>query len=302
MTAERNGAESTPEGDDPFAHLYRQEGGDGSAPPASQPGVPRRSYNQVRNVGERQYGQGQGGYGQQPSAHYAAPETVPGGRAAARQGPPGDGGRRRSRNGLLAGALAVVAAVVIGIGAAVFFNTDDSQAAGPDEAGSSETSASGGDEAGKDSASAEPKQKLDLPKEDASSLRLDGGTKTDSELDGATAKGGTYVAGMNTGPGAAATWTTNVEKAGTYNLKVRFGVPGKDQHLSLGVNDKPHGTGLNMKNWAGAEEGDWAKGWAETYSTVQLQKGENTMRISCEEGDKCDVNLDRVWLELPKKQ
>lgn len=121
MTAENNGTGAAPEGgdEDPFAYLYRQEGGaQQPAAPGQQPGVPRRSFNQVRAVGERQYGYGypqqqqqrtggygypqqgsgyaqqQSGYGypqqppppqHQPSPHYAAPETVPGGRAAARQ-------------------------------------------------------------------------------------------------------------------------------------------------------------------------------------------------------------------------
>src|SRR5215218_9770713 len=112
MTAGNDGA-STPEDDDPFGYLYedgqsgggqqRRQGGYGYPGPAAQPGVPRTSYNQVRTVGERQYGQPpqqvppQGQYGQQPgygqqqpyggpSPHYAAPETQPGG--PVRQGPP----------------------------------------------------------------------------------------------------------------------------------------------------------------------------------------------------------------------
>ncbi|MCI0383666.1 carbohydrate-binding protein, partial [Streptomyces sp. CNQ085] len=94
MTAGNNGS-GTPENDDPFAYLYRSEGGTGgdAGAAAPQPGVPRTSYNHVRAVGERRYG-GQQGQQQgppphqpqqpphQPSAHYAAPETVPGGRAA----------------------------------------------------------------------------------------------------------------------------------------------------------------------------------------------------------------------------
>ncbi|WP_369696753.1 hypothetical protein [Streptomyces sp. XD-27] len=129
MTAGNNGSD-TPENDDPFAYLYRQEGepsgqaqqgpagaaaprtggygypGPGTGTP-HQPGVPRTSYNHVRAVGERTYGQqvpsqhAQHGYGQQgapqgspqgygqpgynqpgygqQNAHYAAPETLPGG-------------------------------------------------------------------------------------------------------------------------------------------------------------------------------------------------------------------------------
>ena len=68
MTAGNNGA-STPEDDDPFGYLYEdgqaagaqqpRQGGYGYPAPAAQPGVPRTSYNQVRTVGERQYGQQQ---------------------------------------------------------------------------------------------------------------------------------------------------------------------------------------------------------------------------------------------------
>ena len=67
MTAENNGTGPAPGGDeDPFAYLYRQEGSTGAT--AQQPGVPRRSYNQVRAVGERQYG------GAPPQAPAAPPQ------------------------------------------------------------------------------------------------------------------------------------------------------------------------------------------------------------------------------------
>lgn len=116
MTAGNNGA-SKPEDDDPFGYLYADgqaagaqppgQGGYGYPGPAAQPGVPRTSYNQVRTVGERQYGQQvphqQQAYGQQappqygqPNAQYAAPETYPGGaptsqvpRQGGRDGGPG---------------------------------------------------------------------------------------------------------------------------------------------------------------------------------------------------------------------
>ena len=77
MTAGNNGA-SKPEDDDPFGYLYADGQAAGAQPPgqggygypgpaAQQPGVPRTSYNQVRTVGERQYGQvpPQQAYGQQ---------------------------------------------------------------------------------------------------------------------------------------------------------------------------------------------------------------------------------------------
>jgi Carbohydrate binding module (family 35) len=108
MTAGTNGnGNATPEDDDPFAYLYRQEGGQNPAEggttvlpqgpyggpygdqgqthpygtqPYSQPGVPRTSYNAVTRVGQTTYGQ-RGGYGyppqQQPTAQYAQPQGHP---------------------------------------------------------------------------------------------------------------------------------------------------------------------------------------------------------------------------------
>lgn len=302
MTAENNGTDAAPEGDDPFAYLYRQEGGDGST--AQQyANAPRRSYNQVRAVGERQYGERP-----QPNAHYAAPETMPGGRAAARQNghgappPPngghgghGSNGRRgggRNHNGLLIGAIAVVAAVVVGIGAAVVFNSDGKA----DDKADAKPGASAGPSQKKQGAKGEgQKTPQGLPKENAAKLQLAGGPTTTNQVPGAKSPGGNYVTGFNT-PGASATWSVNVDKPGKYRLYAQYGVPGKDMHLSLAVNGRPHQTGVSMKNYAGAPEGDWAKGWQNTWSLVDLDKGTNTLKMSCESGDQCDVNLDQVWL------
>jgi hypothetical protein len=314
MTAENDGTGATPEGDDPFGYLYRQEGGDGS--PAPQAGTPRRSFNQVRAVGERQYG-GYGGqygggpgtqqtaaYGQQPNAHYAAPETMPGGRAATPPPPGGSGyggnghGGPRSRNGLLIGALAVVAAVVIGIGAAIYFNSG-----GKDEAQNGGAAAAGAD--GGKSGQQKPGGKLRKgkqigKKQDASKFQLAGGAAAASDVPGAESSDGSYVGSMNA-TGASATWTTgNVPKAGLYTLYVRYGVPGKDANGTLSVNGKPQTQPLNMSNFGQAEEGDWEKGWTRTYAYVDLKQGTNTFKISCEEGNKCEFNLDQVWLKAGK--
>ncbi|MDJ1137847.1 hypothetical protein [Streptomyces iconiensis] len=316
MTAENNGNGAAPEGgeDDPFAYLYRQEGGDGAAQaPTQQPGVPRRSYNQVRAVGERQYGYGYPQQrpqqqpppppNQQPSAHYAAPETVPGGRAAARQGAGGrDGYGRggRSRTGLLVGAIAVVAAVVIGIGAAIIFNKDNgaNAAEGKDDDTSQQAGDKNGDKGGKD-----PKPDKDKPapktppKEDAASLTLGGGATASKDVPNAKGRGGAYVGGLNQ-PGASATWELkDVPQGGKYTLHVRYGVPGEDADATLTVNGEAQDRPLRMKNWAGAKKGDWAKGWATTWSNIQLTKGENSIKISCEDGNQCNANLDQVRLE-----
>ncbi|MEU7317270.1 hypothetical protein [Streptomyces sp. NPDC007083] len=344
MTAENNGTGAAPEGgdDDPFAYLYRQEGGAQQPAPGQQPGVPRRSYNQVRAVGERQYGYGypqqtqqaqqqgsgygypqqgsgygypqqQSGYGypqqpgygasqqppppqHQPSPHYAAPETMPGGRAAARQqGGPGRGGRNRT--GLLVGAIAVVAAVVIGIGAAIVFNDDADEPQARDTGSSQQDEGQGQDEGDgdKEKKDQEPASKK-LPKEDAASLRLGGGATAATDVAGAKGQGGAYVGGMNQ-PGSSATWKLkDIPEGGKYTLHVRYGVPGKDADATLTVNGKPESRPLRMKNFSGAKEGDWEHGWQNTWSNIQLQKGQNSVKISCEEGNKCEVNLDQVWL------
>ncbi|MBM4794130.1 carbohydrate-binding protein [Streptomyces sioyaensis] len=301
MTAGNNGAD-TPENDDPFGYLYRSEGGEGGTPgsagtgaPTRQPGIPRTSYNQVRAVGERQYGQQPQQpttYGQQ-NAHYAAPETLPGGDRT-RSAPAPDGPEpRRNRNGLLIGAVSVVAVVCIGIGVAMLNNGNESKA---NEAGK-QGSAAGGSVKPNGKKTDRPKPG-ELPKEEAGSLRLDGGASVAKDVPGARSANGTYVAGMNT-PGAAATWTLNVDQAGKYKLWVGYGVPGKDANLTMAVNDKPDGRPVNMENFAHAPEGAWDKGWTKTWSYVQLNKGSNTIKLSCETGNQCDVNLDKVWLARP---
>ncbi|MEW2545839.1 carbohydrate-binding protein [Streptomyces sp. NPDC047002] len=334
MTAGNDGA-STPEDDDPFGYLYadgqqsggaqqRRQGGYGYPGPAATPGVPRTSYNQVRTVGERQYGypqqqvppqgapygqqgqaqapygQQQGGYGS-PNPHYAAPETqaVPGG--PVRQGPPpGQQGRGRggrggpNTRGLLIAAVAVVAAVVIGIAVALMTSNGgdgkgDEAGAGASvspSAGASQPSGGASAGAGSDDAS--------LPEQDASTLQLGGSAATASDVPGAKAKGGVYVA--MPGEGASATWTVDVPKAGAYTLFANYGVPGKDATMSLFVNDGDRRS-ISMKNFAGAPEGQADKGWTTTFSWINLKKGSNTVKISCEQGDQCGVNLDQVYLK-----
>jgi hypothetical protein len=298
MTAGNNGAD-TPENDDPFAYLYRSEGGEGGAQgsagdgaAARQPGVPRTSYNQVRAVGQRQYGQQapqQVTYGQQ-NAHYAAPETLPGGDRT--RSTPVNGGQepRRGRNGLLIGAVAVVAVVCIGIGVAMLTNANGSK----NDAGSKPGPTAGDKVDPTDKPTSKPAPGK-LPKQDAGSLRLEGGATTAKDVPGARSPGGAYVAGMNT-QGAAATWSLDVEASGKYKLWVGYGVPGKDANLTLNVNGAADGRPINMENFAHAPEGAWDKGWTRTWSYVQLNKGTNTIKLSCESGNQCDVNLDKVWL------
>ncbi|WP_392840530.1 CBM35 domain-containing protein [Streptomyces sp. LN500] len=325
MTAGNNGA-NTPEDDDPFGYLYEdgqaagaqapRQGGYGYPGPASQPGVPRTSYNQVRTVGERQYGQQvpqqqpygqpQAPYGQPqapyggPNAQYAAPETYPGGAPTApvaaqggrgRTGGPGKGGP--NNRGLLIGAVAVVAVVVIGIGAALM--TGDGN---DDKKNGAATSAGA---AGQVDESPKPKDTgagseapVELPKQDAATLKLGGTAVLANTVKGAKGAGGSYV-DLN-GVGRSAEWTVDVPKGGDYTLYVTYAVPGKDGKTSLSVNGaKPQS--INMKNFAQAAEGDWEKGWTTTFGWISLNEGSNTIKLSCEQGDSCEAYLDQLSLK-----
>ncbi|MGW4158054.1 carbohydrate-binding protein [Streptomyces sp. NPDC004788] len=325
MAAGNDGAK-TPEDDDPFGYLYADGqaagaqpptgGGYGYPGPAARQGVPRTSYNQVRAVGERQYGghaqahhaqaaqahvpqqqaygQQPGGYGQ-PHPQYAAPETYPGG-APTRPAPPvatGRGGRGPNTKGLLIGAVAVVAVVVIGIAAAVISNTGNEGAnaggGGTPTGAPTQVSESPSTDP---SPSSQPPQ--ELPKQDAATLKLGGPATLARDIPGAKGADGAYV-NFN-GQGGSASWTVNVPQDGEYTIYITYSVPGKDAKTSLTVNDgQPRS--LNMSNFAKAAEGDWAKGWTNTYAYVSLKKGENGLKISCEAGDQCDAILDQVSLK-----
>lgn len=308
-----NGA-GTPENEDPFAYLYRSDGGadgGGNGTAAKQPGVPRTSYNQVRAVGERRGAQQQvppsapqqpPGHPPGPNPHYAAPETQPGGRVAARQHAAAGGGHGRGpkRNGPLIAAIAVVAAVVIGVGAAILFSEDDAPQDRADPDSSAEASGGGGQESegqGQDGGQDQGKDTQEpLPSSDAATFGLGGSAVVADDVPGAKAEGGRYVAGMQE-VGSSATWTLEVEQAGPYTLHVGYGVPGKDADATLAVNGEVQPQPLNMKNFAKAEKGAWDKGWTRTYAFINLESGQNTVTISCEKGNKCRFNLDRAWLE-----
>ncbi|WP_338671966.1 carbohydrate-binding protein [Streptomyces sp. SCSIO 30461] len=327
MTAGNNGA-STPEDDDPFGYLYAdgqrqgatppRQGGYGYPGPAAQPGVPRTSYNQVRTVGERQYGQvpSQHAYGQQgqqaqhgqqsqgyphqPSAQYAAPETYPGGaptRQTSAYGVSGhdDGGRGRGPNtrGLIAGAIAVVAVVLVGISVALITSGGDDEGNQADKSNAPAEQVKPSDEPeGKAGDKKSPPAKL--PRQNAATLQLTPPATLGTDIKGAKGTNGAYV--QFNGVGGAARWSVNVPADGTYTLFITYSVPGKDAKTSLTVNDEQPRS-INMSNFAQAKEGDWEKGWTRTYSYVNLKKGSNTLKISCEQGDSCDALLDQVSLK-----
>ncbi|MCX5586065.1 CBM35 domain-containing protein [Streptomyces erythrochromogenes] len=328
-----HGGANKPEDDDPFGYLYEDGQAAGATPPASgggygypggavgghpgaQPGVPRTSHHQVRTVGDRRNGGQRGPVPQQQSpgyqAQYQAPEALQAGGYGVPQQPQspqhqtqtigqagghgGHGGGGSSRRGLLIAAVAVVGAVVIGIGAALAFgDKGKAEDKGNDTANGGQQSA-----APKDPASPTPSTKpsqAPLPKGEAAGagMVLTGGAKLDSTVPGSKSSGGQYVAGFNQ-PGAALTWTVDVPEAGDYTLFVNYGVPGKDGKATLTVNGQTPTQGLNLANFAKAADGAWDKGWTRTYAWITLKKGSNAMKISCEPGNQCDVIFDQLEL------
>ncbi|MFJ4834793.1 carbohydrate-binding protein [Streptomyces sp. NPDC088747] len=332
MTPGNNGA-STPEDDDPFGYLYADGQANGATPPSGGGGYGYPgSVNRVRAVGERRNGPQQGGqpqasygqaptaqygqpqaygqtvpqqpqaYGQQgtynqPNANYAAPETVPGGPVTARHGSVGaGGGRGRGPNtkGLLIGAIAVVAVVVVGISVAML-----SSGSGDDDKGASDTvgpTQSASQEASPSESSGE-QPAAELPTIDAKALNLGTGVATAADVEGAQSDGGVYVTGLNQ-VGAQVTWTVNgIPKDGAYTLFARYSVAGSDAKMTLTVNGKEFGSKLNMGNFAGAKDNEFAKGWTQTYAYPTLTKGTNTISVSCQNGDSCNALLDQLWLK-----
>ncbi|QLI99780.1 carbohydrate-binding protein [Streptomyces sp. NEAU-sy36] len=299
MTPGDNGA-STPEEDDPFGYLYADGQARGAQPPSGGYGYPN-SVSRVRTVGERQYGQQQppyvppqGAYGQ-PNAHYQAPETLPGATPPGSRPPaPRSGPGRRGPNtkGLLIGAIAVVAAVVVGISIAMFNgNPDDKNS--DDQAGATPAQSQSADPTPTSSASSGQ-----LPKVDAadSSVQLSGGAAPATEVQGAQGAGGKYVGGLNQ-VGASATWSVDVPSDGAYTLFTRYSATGEDQSMTVTVNGKEFGSKLGLKNWRHAADGDFAQGWTRSYVWPTLKKGNNIISISCQPGDKCNVLLDQLWIK-----
>jgi hypothetical protein len=314
MTPGNNGA-STPEDDDPFGYLYADGQANGAQPPSGGGYGYPNSVSRVRAVGERQYGHQpqqqtaqygqppavpqQGAYGQ-PNAHYGAPENFAagGGPSTGRQPVQGGGGRSGGPNtkGLLIGAVAVVAAVVIGI---VVIVTNGDKGTDDDKAGGAGASApvSAPASPSPSASSTGDANETELPAVDAKAVSLTGGTTTASDVKGAKADGGIYVTNFNT-PGAALTWNVSgIPKDGKYTLNVNFGVPGKDAKATLTINGTPQSRPLNLGNFAKAPEGDYAKGWTNTWANIILNKGTNTIKISCEQGNSCDANFDQLSLE-----
>jgi hypothetical protein len=324
MTA---GPDGSPENDDPFGYLYRNEGAEQPEPDAPQPGTPRTSYNQVQRVGERrppqQPQQYQGGYGypqqgqQQPGGYGYPPQQQqqPGGygyppqqgqpqQYGGQQQPPYDpppgghrGGDRQdtpNRKGLLIGAVAVVAAVAIGIAFAMTNGSGDDKKQADDKSTTAPVTAT--TPSSRPTPSATPSA-FDSKKVDASTLTLAGGAATSTQWPGADAAGGVYVDSLGT-PGATVGWTVTVPKAGPYTFFISYGNAGDDAKLTLAVNGQPRTDGVNLKNYGQPRYTDWSKAWSNlTYAWVDLQKGANVLSLTCMPNTNCGVNLDQVWLK-----
>ncbi|GGU88476.1 hypothetical protein GCM10010260_22630 [Streptomyces filipinensis] len=299
MTPGENGP-STPEDDDPFGYLYADGQARGAQPPSGGYGYPN-SVSRVRTVGERQYAQ-QPQYGQptvpqqqgayaQPNAHYQAPETLPGGTPPGRQpAPPAPGRRGPNTKGLLIGAIAVVAAVVIGIGVAMLNGNDDKKT--DNEADTTPTqSQSHAPRPSASSASAS-----DALHADASALTPAGGAAKASDVKGATSSDGSYVTGLNQ-PGASVTWNVNAPSDGSYTLFVYYSTADDDQSMTVTVNGTPFGSKLGMVNYRHAKNGDFANGWTYSYVWPTLKQGPNTISVSCGSGDKCNALISKVKLK-----
>ncbi|GGZ44904.1 hypothetical protein GCM10010387_44120 [Streptomyces inusitatus] len=304
-------------------------------PAAPQPGVPRTSYNHVRAVGERQYGgqpqhapqqqgypqqgfpqqqgyppqqnyqQQQQPYGQHPGGpggQYAAPGAHPSG-PVTQPVPPagggrGSGGRGPNTKGLLIGAIAVVVAVVVGITIALMDKDDekDTQANGVQP---EQTSSSAPAEPAEPSADPSEKEEDDepagLPKQDAVTLRLGGDAQAKTDIEGAQGTGGAFIGNFNN-VGASVTWKAKVASAGDYRLYVRYAIPNKEANATLTVNGKANANPLGLKDFISSSDSEWEKNWQTTWAPVTLQDGENEIKISCEQDNKCDVVLD--WLQV----
>lgn len=314
-----NNGMSPPEGDDPFGYLYRQEGGAPGAP-AAPPQQP--SYRQVRPVGERTYaGQQQpGGYGypQQQSPYYAAPETQPGnGYPAPGGGHPGGPGRGGydddeppRRNTMLIGAIAVVTAVVLGVGAAILFSGDDEgtkdDGQGQVEPGPSDDNpgeGEGGDDEGEaagdpgedEDGDEEPEEEFEpIAAELAGVTPLGGAFLNSGEVSGARSGSGNYFDGLNR-ENATVLWSFDFDGTpGDYRLFIGYSVPEKDQKMSLAINEQIRDGKINFNDYLDGEKVDRSQRWFHTYQVITLKEGRNDVYVGCAKGDSCDVLIDKM--------
>jgi hypothetical protein len=330
MTA---GNDGTPENDDPFAYLYRNEGGEQPDPAGGQPGVPRTSYHEVQRVGERRVppGRGQtGGYGYPQPASAPQPDQQGGygyppqqqgygydqgqgqqqyGGGATQQYPqqpsydtpqPPPGGRRSAAaqgpgGPNRKGLMIAAVAVVVVVAIGIAYAMTNSSGDNKQATDKPSGAVTSTTAPSSQTTPSASATPFDSQKVDASTLSLAGGAAPSTEHPGASAQGGTYVDSMATA-GASVTWTVTVPKADKYTYFVSYGNAGADATLTLGINGKPRSGPVNFKNYGSAT--DWAKAWGmTTYAWVDLKKGANTLTLSCAPSEQCGVNLDQVWLK-----
>ncbi|NUU22694.1 MAG: hypothetical protein HOV68_14440 [Streptomycetaceae bacterium] len=132
---------------------------------------------------------------------------------------------------------------------------------------------------------------------EAENAQLSGSAAAASDRKGFTGTG--FV--NNLTQGASVSWTADVPDAGQYYLKLMYGngdasAKGGDgkrpfRPLVVTVNGKPSTAGP-IKLYA---LGNWDN-FGMTWGIVTLQKGVNTLTLSCGEAGGCPVNIDSMSL------
>ncbi|GAA4960381.1 hypothetical protein GCM10023238_29360 [Streptomyces heliomycini] len=111
-------------------------------------------------------------------------------------------------------------------------------------------------------------------------LSLSGGAAKASDVKGAKADGGVYVAGFN--QVGAKVHLDRRRHQGSRQLRfyTRYRHPGRGCRRHLVVNGKAETRPLNMKNFGGTPKDDWEKGWQTTWANVNLNEGNEHDRCS----------------------
>lgn len=126
---------------------------------------------------------------------------------------------------------------------------------------------------------------------EAEKAQLSGGAGTNTNHPGFSGDG---FVDKFTSTGAAATFTVDVESAGTYNTTLRYSNgpygPSNDgtKNLSLYVND------VDIKNTQLSATGSWNQ-WNNKTEALNLKAGTNTITYRSDPGDNGIVNLDYIW-------
>ena len=70
-----------------------------------------------------------------------------------------------------------------------------------------------------------------------------------------------------------------------------------DADATLTGNAKPNQQPLGMKNFIKSTDSDFAKNWQSTWAPVKLNKGTNTLTLSCGQGNQCNALIDQLWVQ-----